>query len=145
MPKQLEIAIKESLENLKKLARNSKSDRKRARLKALILIKSGAVRYKNELAKRVKYHRETVANWLTCYQNHGLEKMLFVESGGNGKKKISAQTHQAIEDKLSQPDNGITSYVALLLWVQQNHQSDIQYEALRKYCRRNFGTKLKVG
>lgn len=144
MPRQIAIAIAESEQTLASMLRNTTSPRMKSRLKALLLIKTKKCLYVKHVAKCVKYDKDTIHCWIRIYQNGGLAELLTMNSGGNGIKKISEPTHNALAEKLNDPSTTVTSYVELLNWVREHYQSDLKYGALRKYCRHHFKSKLKV-
>lgn len=60
MAKQIDIEIRESLEELKTQLAKQPTILRRSRVKALLLIKAGKVVYTRDLAKRLKYERRTI-------------------------------------------------------------------------------------
>jgi transposase len=144
MPKIINIEITESEEKLKYLLRKQTKPLQQDRLRALLLIKQGKVRYTGEIATKLRRQRKTIYNWLQSYENNGIESYLQVLSRGYRKEKLSQETKELIAEKLSDPYTDITSYVELLQWVEENCQKDVPYYVLYNYCRKNLNSKLKV-
>lgn len=144
MAKQIDIEIRESLEDLKTQLAKQPTILRRSRVKALLLIKSGKVVYTRDLAKKLKYERRTIYNWLKTYQGEGLSGLLRVNSGGNNSSALSVAVKQGVKEKLSQVDTDITGYVELLDWVQRTYGENIKYNTLYAYCRNVLKSRLKV-
>jgi len=144
MAKQIDTEIRESLEELKTHLAKQPTILRRSRVKALLLIKAGKVVYTRDLAKKLKYERRTIYNWLKTYQGEGLSGLLRVNSGGNNPSVLSVAVKQGVKEKLSQADTDITSYVELLYWIQCTYQEDINYNTLYAYCRNVLKSRLKV-
>ncbi len=135
MAKTLDIEIKEDITELLSLLHKQHTILKRSRIKALVLIKQGKVTYSKDLSKKLKYDRRTIYNWLKLYEKKGIEGLISVKSGGNNTPLILDKTKRAIIDKLNDPDTSPINYVDLLKWVQENHQENISYGALYKFCK----------
>jgi transposase len=144
MAKQIDIEIRESLEYLKTQLAKQPTILRRSRVKALLLIKAGNVVYTRDLAKKLKYDRRTIYNWLKTYQGEGLSGLLRVNSGGNNPSVLSVAVKQGVKEKLSQVDTHITGYVELLDWVQRTYGENIKYNTLYAYCRNVLKSRLKV-
>ena len=144
MAKQIHIHIKESEAALKRLLNRQATLLKRSRIKALLLIKQGKVRYTRDISKKLKYDRRTIYNWLKTYDSKGVEGLIQVRSGGNNTPVLSPQVKLGLQEKLSQPDTQITSYVELLEWVNQTYGQQLHYKTLYRHCRKNLKSRLKV-
>jgi len=55
------------------------------------------------------------------------------------KEKLEGQK------KLSDPKGGFTSYKQAREWINSTFGLNMEYHAVNKYLKRNFGTKGKVG
>jgi transposase len=144
MPKKINIHIKETLPELESMRRKASSRLKEDRLMALILIKKGKFIYQSRIAQKLGYTAKTVRGWLKAYAEKGIAACLEVNSGGNTSSVISPEAHRFLESTLSNPKSAVSSYVELshLLW--QQHKIQVKYMTLYGYCKRNFGSKLKV-
>ena len=144
MAKTIEITIKESEEHLKYLLRKQDKLLQQSRVKALILIKQGKVRYTYELSKKLKYGRKTIYNWLQLYHEQGLEGYLTVASRGKRKDKLTESEKQVIAQKLQDASTDITSYVELCHWAESEFGKEVPYHVIYKYCRSRLNSRLKI-
>lgn len=144
MAKTIELTIKESEEHLKYLLRQQTKLLQQGRVKALLLIKQDKVHYTYQLADKLKRGRRTIYDWLKSYQENGIEGYLTVLSRGKRKEKLTLEEKRAIALKLQDPATGITSYVELLHWVNQQFGKDIPYHVVYNYCRSHLNSRLKI-
>ena len=146
MAKAIKIEIKESISELKGMISKQKSILKKSRLKCLLLIKENAIHFKTILSKKLKYDRNSIADWLKKYEQGGIELLLDDKrSIIKRKSKLSKKTLQSIGEKLQQRDTDLTSYVELLDWVHNNfEEKDLAYSTLYYNCRKHFKSRLKV-
>ena len=144
MAKTIDITIKESEEHLMYLLRKQDKLLQQGRVKALLLIKQGKVRYTYELSKKLKYGRKTIYNWLQMYQEKGIDVYLRVASRGKRGEKLSIEEKRAIAAKLNDPGTEITSYVELTHWTNQQFEKEIPYHVIYKFCRAKLKSKLKI-
>ena len=86
----------------------------------------------------------SVQKWRTLYAKGGFELLLSHNKIGFKKPIIDAKTKLKLEEKLKNPENGLRGYKELLEWVVKEFNSKISYNTLYKYCRKNFGSKIKV-
>ena len=144
MAKQISTSVVESVPTLEKLFRQQIKLLELNRVKALLLIKQGKVRYTYELAAKVGYSRKTVYNWLKLYEQKGIDGYLAVSSRGKRRDKLSDATKEALGKKLSDPYSTITSYVELQSWVAIHCQQEVGYHVIYNYCRSKLKSRLKV-
>lgn len=144
MPKKIDIHITETLPELESLKRKAKSRLREDRLRALILIKQGKFCYQSDLARKLGYTSKTVRGWLKAYSQKGLHACLEVNSGGNAPSVVSPEAHDLLGSILSDPHGTVTSYVELAHRLEQQLQVRVNYMTLYCYCKRRFGSKLKV-
>jgi transposase len=137
------ITVKESSEELEKLYSKS-SYAVKPRLKMLLLILQGTVSTQ-ELVSKTKANRDSIRNWKNTYLNSGIEGLLKETRGG--KRPSAIKEHQKLElkQKLSERTEGFTSYIQAMDWINEKFNLDMNYQAVNKYLKRHFGTKLKVG
>lgn len=144
MAKQINLKVSESIKELKVYLSKQPTILKRSRLKSLLLIKEGKVVYTRDISKKLKYDRRTVYNWIKTYETKGLSGLITVNSGGNNTAVLSTQVKEGIQEKLSQADTNITSYVELLDWVNSTYGEDVKYKTLYTHCRNHLKSRLKV-
>ena len=144
MAKTIEITIKESEEQLMYLLRKQDKLLQQGRVKALLLIKQGKVKYTCQLADKLKRGRRTIYNWLEMYRDKGIEGYLTVLPRGKANDKLLPEEKAAIAAKLQNPSTDMTSYVELLHWANNQFQKDIPYHVVYKYCRSHLNSRLKT-
>lgn len=144
MPKKIDLNIKEELLTLEKLYRSSTTLLRKDRLKMLYYIKRGDYTYRNQIAKKLARRPNTIGDWITLYQEQGLEGIMQIHSGGNNTRSISDQAIDYIESQLSNANTTITSYIELQALIASELNEDIAYGALYSHCRRRHKSKLKV-
>ena len=144
MPKSIDIQIQESEANLKYLLRKQSKILQQSRVKALLLIKQGKVKYTYQLADKLKRERKTIYNWLQLYREKGIDAYLMVSSRGKRNEKLTMEEKQTLSSKLQDPGTDITSYVELMHWVNQQFGRDIPYHVIYNYCRVHLNSRLKI-
>ena len=143
MAKPVIISIKEDITYLKSL--HSKAQiHLRPRYKMLLLM-LGGLTSSQDLAAKTGVNRNTIAIWKRIYSEGGIEKLTSDLRGGDFKSKISADDKMKIQKKISEPKNAFTTYGQAQTWLKEELGIDKKYQAVNKYLKRNFGTKLKVG
>lgn len=143
MAKLLTITVKETAEELTKLLSRSTPATK-PRIKMLLAILDGTTSTQ-ELVFKTKSNRDSIRNWKNTYQASGLHGLLKDERGGNRPAIISDGQKLKLQQKLSNPKGGFTSYKQAVAWIEKNLGLEMNYHTVNKYLKRNFKTKLKVG
>jgi transposase len=144
MPKQIDITIKEPVAFLKRAYSKTQSRLQQDRIKTLLYVASKKYHYQSDIAKRLGRSEKTIRNWLQLYSISGFDALILVSSGGNNKRTLSDKVITLIEREVTNSKTTITSYVELLLLLEEQTQEKIAYGALYSHCRRKFKTKLKV-
>lgn len=144
MPKIIDVEITESESELLYLLRKQTKILQHSRVKTLLFIKQGKVKYTSEIATKLNRSRKSIYNWLQLYQNEGIQAYLEVASRGSRKEQLNDYTKECLATKLENPYTDITSYVELLQWAEQNCQEKIPYHALYHYCRSKLNSQLKI-
>lgn len=141
-----QIIVKESIIELKALKRKA-GELIGKRIQMLIEIKKheGKDLSKRVLSDLTGINHNSITKWRKVYVKDGIETLLVHgRKGGYKKQVISSENKLKIEAKLQDPQNGIRGYVEFQVWVKKELNVDIKYVTLHKYCKRNFGTKIKV-
>ena len=76
MAKQIDIQVKESEIELKKLISKQKTLTNKGRVRMLLLVKQEKVTYTKDLVSRLKVSRRTIYNWMSLYAQYGLKELL---------------------------------------------------------------------
>ena len=137
------IIVKETAEELTKLYGNSSSSFK-PRIRMLLAIVNG-ITATNELAHKTKANRNSILNWKNIYRSQGLAGSLNEALGGKRHGALDEQQKAKLQEKLSNPKGGFTSYKQATEWINATFGVEMNYHAVNMYLKRNFGTKLKVG
>jgi transposase len=137
------ITVKESPEELTNLLSKS-SYAIKPRIKMLLAINQGIISTQ-DLVNKTKSNRNSILNWKTAYRLNGLQGLLEDSRGGKRPAAINATQKNQLEKKLSNPKEGFTSYIQAVDWINETFGLKMNYHAVNKYLKRNFGTKLKVG
>jgi len=89
MPKIIDEEITESESELLYLLRKQTKILQYSRVKTLLFIKQGKVKYTSEIAAKLNRSRKSIYNWLQLYQNEGIQAYLEVASRGSRNEKLS--------------------------------------------------------
>ena len=85
----------------------------------------------------------SIGKWRRMYIEGGLDLLLQHEKKGYKLGDIPAH-HSSLKAKLEDPQNGIQGHRELLEWFNTEHGTSVNYHALNKYVKRNFGASVKV-
>ena len=143
MAKTIDFQVIESEKELGSVLRTTKSKLVAKRVKALLLVKKGKIKYTQDVAVRVGVTRKTVYNWFSLYKQDGFLKLCEVNKGGNNTPLLTEATIQEIDKLLHDPESTIVSYVELVSILKQT-QENITYASVYQHCRRKHKSKLKV-
>lgn len=135
--------ITEDAETLKHLLQRERDGRKKPRLQMLYLLASGQASERQEVARLLGIHRNTIGRWLALYQTGGLDALLAIYVPAGKLHSVPCDIQTSIGKALAQPQ-GFASYQALRQWVKHTHQRDITYHTLYRLVRTKFKAKLKV-
>lgn len=134
--------INESADFLLKRMKAEAEPKKRLRLQAIYLLASKQARSRLELSQLLALHRHTIKNWLTLYEQGGLEKMLDLHKPEGKKSSLSDKALSALKERLSTPE-GFASYREIHRFLQSEHRVAIGYAAVHKLVRYTLHAKPK--
>ena len=137
------IPVKESAEEIKRLLSNA-AIHLRPRLKMLQQLSNGIYAI-DELAAKVGASRNSIAAWKRLYKTGGLQSLIADKRGGDMRSSFSEQDKEKLSQKLSDPKDAFTSFGQAQDWIKENLGVAMNYHAVNKYLKRNFGARLKVG
>jgi len=139
------VSVNESISELKAFMKSSKPFFV-PRIRMLIEIKKHESTgiSKRDLADLVGVNHNSIQSWRSIYSKGGIKSLLSHRKTGYKKSIFTKEEHQAIKEKLHDPENGIRGYKELLQWVENQLGKDCKYNTLLKYCTRNFGSSIKV-
>jgi transposase len=142
MGKMKEILVKEGLAELKSRQKGL-SDQQKKRIQMLILLKGDGSLTKIYMGKALCVSSNSVQTWRKCYEQHGIDTLLLDERGGYKPGQITPSIHKKIEKRLNSPQEGFKSYKEAQDWIN-SFGLQMEYQAVNKYLKRKFNTKLKV-
>ena len=143
MAKPINVIVAEDLNELKSLAKTL-PPHTRVRARMLYLIKHDGIINKFELGTALSVSPDTVQRWRTSYRQGGLALLLEDKRGGTRPAQITAEAHNALEQRLSSPTGAFRSYIEAQEWINNEFGLEMEYQAVNKYLKRHFGAKLKV-
>lgn len=145
MSNSLFIPVKESIQELNTILKKSIPFLK-PRVQLLLAMKKNGERpiSKRALMEQTGLCSDSVQKWRNLYSNGGIELLLRHNKTGFKRPIIDSKTKLKLEKKLNDSENGLRGYKELLEWVTTEFKSEISYNTLYKFCRKNFGTKIKV-
>ena len=111
----------------------------------LHLLKTGEAKSRSGAARQLDVHRHTVANWLSLYEEGGIEKIQEVEDPGPdpGQQSIPPEVMEDLKERLSEPE-GFGSYKEIQQWLAEEHGVQLCYSTVHGIVRYELGAKLKA-
>lgn len=137
------IAVKESKEVLQKVLVGCSASI-RPRLKMLLLLLKG-IMSNTALGAKVGVNRNCIASWKQRYEKGGLLALVEEKRGGNRVGAINKDVHTQIQQRLSDPKGGFTSYKQAMEWINERFGLQMKYKTVNQYLHYHFHTKLKAG
>jgi transposase len=135
--------IPETVAALKEHLRHEHDGYKKPRLQMLYLLASGQARTRQEVARLLGVHRNTVSHWLAVYAAGGLAALLATYVPPGKPVSLAPEVLASLEQALRRPA-GFASYEALRQWVRRTHGVEVKYKTLYTLVRTRFKAKLKV-
>ena len=137
--------IAESVEQLEELVRKEKDAQIQRRFQMLRLLKTGEAKSRSGAARQLDVHRHTVANWLSLYEEGGIEKIQEVEDPGPepGQQSIPPEVMEDLKEHLSEPE-GFGSYKEIQQWLAETCGVELCYSTVHGIVRYDLGAKLKT-
>jgi transposase len=142
----MRIAIPPIIEpeaELKQRLQREHDSHKKLRLQMLYLLASGQAHDRQEVARLLGVHRNTIGRWLARYAARGLDALLATYVPAGKPVSLAPDVLASLEQALRRPE-GFASYEALRQWVACVHGVQIKYKTLYTLVRTRFRTKLKV-
>jgi transposase len=135
--------IHEAVAALKERLRHEDDGHKKSRLHMLYLLATRQARDRQEVARLLGVHRNTISRWLARYAVGGLDALLATYIPTGKPVSLAPAVLASLEQALRRPA-GFASYEALRQWVRQTHGVEVKYKTLYTLVRTRFKTKLKV-
>jgi transposase len=135
--------ITEHADELKHRLQREHDGHKKPRLQMLYLLASGQTQTRQEVARLLGVHRNTIGRWLAIYAAGGLEALLATYTPAGKSVSLAPAILASLEEALRRPE-GFASYEALRQWVWRTHGVEVKYKTLYTLVRTRFRAKLKV-
>jgi transposase len=136
-------AIHEEVAALKERLRHAHDGHKKPRVQMLSLLATRQARDRQEVARLLGVHRNTISRWLARYAVGGLDALLATYVPAGKPVSLAPAVLASLEQALRRPA-GFASYEALRQWVRRTHGVEVKYKTLYTLVRTRFKTKLKV-
>jgi transposase len=116
---------------------------KKLRLQMLYLLVTRQALDRQEVARLLGVHRNTVGRWLALYAAGGMDALLATYVPAGKPVSLAPAVLASLEPALRRPE-GFPSSTALRQWVPQTHGVEVKDKTLYTIVRTRFRTKLKV-
>lgn len=143
MSRPFKIEIAQSEEELRQRLQTTRLASQKEKLQMLWWLKSGQVKEQQEISNRLGRDTSTVTRWLQKYRSGGLSSLLEIKKAPGAKRKINDAALASLKREL-ETGPGFSSYGAIVEWLKQEHEQDIEYGTVYAWVRYRFGAKLKV-
>jgi transposase len=135
--------ITEHADELKHRLQREHDGHRKPRLQMLYLLASGQTQTRQEVARLLGVHRNTIGRWLAIYAAGGVETLLQTYVPAGKPVSLAPAVLASLEEALHRPE-GFASYEALRQWVWRTHGVQVKYKTLYTLVRTRFRAKLKV-
>ena len=129
MSRRLKLNVKESIEELRTLLHCEKDVRKRERIHALYLFKTGHAVELKDLGSKLGRHPTTISNWFKAYELVGLEGLLDIGHGGGNPCSLNDTILNALNLE-KQSSQGFGSYGEIQQWLKDEYELEIPYHTV---------------
>jgi hypothetical protein len=139
-----QVEVKESMSDLRLLMRKSIFMIAR-RVNMLIQIKKHDGRISlQKLSGITGADMKSLHTWRQAYLKGGLEALLRHNRKGTVSKIFGEAERDYLSCILENPKNGVQGYTELQKRMNAHFGKDFDYVTLLEYCKRHFGTRIKV-
>ena len=138
MPGISKVALAESVDELKEQMNKQYQARKRERLQALYLLKSGKCQQIIEIAEILGRSRSTIHRWLHTYEQGGLAQLIGPGKKPGRKRLVPNWARAKLEKRLQQP-RGFNSYREIQQWLESECGIKVKYHVVHELVRYRLG------
>jgi transposase len=135
--------IREDDATLKERLQREHDGQKKTRLQLLSRLVTRQAQDRQEVARLLGVHRNTIGRWLARYAAGGLHAWLDTYVPAGKPVTLAPAVLASLEQALRRPE-GFASYEALRQWVRQTHGVEVKDKTLYTLVRARFKAKLKV-
>ena len=143
MGKRVELEIKESLSDLKKLRRNQTTLQKQKRAHALVCLKECKFATRQGLADHLGIHIRSLEKWVLQYKESEIEDLLSIKARRKSSKIITPSIHAGLKERVYDSSNPFRGYWDAKQWVEEQYGVMVNYHRIREYLIQHFNTKVK--
>ena len=138
-----ELNITESLSELRRLLRDTKSFQNWQKVRCLLLLKEDRFRYRVQLAEHLCIDYSTLKRWLSRYRASGVDGLLEKRFKGGTATVITPDISAKLKEKVFDSSTPLRGYWEAVEWVKQEFDVAIHYNTLRNHLQKHYNTKLK--
>ncbi len=135
--------IHEEVAALKERLQHEYDGHKKPRLQMLYLLARQQAQTRQDVARLLGVHRNTISRWLASYAAGGLDALLATHVPAGKPLSLAPAVLASLEQVLHRPE-GFASYEALRPWVHHTHGVEVKDKTLYPIVRTRFRTKRKV-
>ena len=143
MGRQASIVVRETINELNLLFKQTKGYKSKLKVKSLILTKTNKYQTRQELADYLEIGVRTLFDWMLLYKTQSLNTFINSTSGGAHNNVIPSSVKATIGEKLNNSKEPLQGYKDAVQWVSDNYGVNINYQTLRSFMINKFGAKLK--
>ena len=135
--------IRQEVAALKQRLQHEHDGHKKPRVQMLYLLASGQAQTRQDVARLLGVHRNTISRWLALYATGGLEALLATDIPTGKPISLAPAVLASLERALHRPES-FASSEALRQWIRRAHGVEVKYKTLYTLVRMRFKAKLKV-
>lgn len=135
--------IREDEATLRERLQREPDGRRKPRLQMLYLLVTRQAQDRQDVARLLGVHRNTIGRWLARDAAGGLDAVLATHTPPGTPVSLAPAVLASLEQALRRPE-GFASYEALRHWVRQTHAVEIKYQTRSTLVRTRFKAKLNV-
>jgi hypothetical protein len=121
--------IREHVNELRQRLQHEHDGHKKPRLQMLYLLASGQAHSRQDVARVLGVHRNTIGCWMAIYAVGGLQALLATYVPAGKSVSLAPAILASLEEALRRPE-GFASYEALRQWVRRTHGVEVKYKTL---------------
>ena len=134
--------IPEEVAALKERLQREHDGHKKPRLQMLYLLASGQAHTRQDVARLLGVHRNTISHWLAVYATGDLAALLATYVPPGKPVSLAPAVLAGLEQALHRPE-GFASYEALRQWVRRTHGVEVKYKTLYTLVRTRFQSQAQ--
>jgi transposase len=135
--------ITEHADELKQRLQHEHDGHTKPRLQMRYLLAGRQAQPRQQVARLLGVHRNTVGRWLARYAAGGLEALLQTYVPAGKLVSLAPAVLASLEQALPRPE-GFASYEALRQWVARTHGVQVKDKTLSTLVRTRFKSKRNV-